>query len=114
MITELDEKKHYFYWKPLHFIYRAKTVHMRLEEQFVSNEPEDFKIGGVIFKDTRKIESTKESKKYDIVFNNVVFFQAYDEFGHIESDDEEYDDGVVIVKYTKSTLNLCENSIGVV
>ncbi|MDR0467862.1 MAG: hypothetical protein LBG67_03335 [Campylobacteraceae bacterium] len=47
------------------------------------------------------------------MFNNVVFFQAYDEFGHIESDDEEYDDGVVIVKYTKSTLmNFIENSTG--
>ncbi|MCL1910947.1 MAG: hypothetical protein FWG13_01935 [Leptospirales bacterium] len=110
MITVLDGRE-YFYWMPLHFVYDGETVYIRLEELFVNPETVDIHIYDDNFiKDAHKIESTKDSKRYDLIFNDVVFFQVYEELRHIESVDEEFDEGI-IRKYTKSTLmNFVENN----
>jgi hypothetical protein len=102
MITELDIK-HYTYWMPLHLLYEEGTITITLEELFTNTESENIKIGDKTIENVYKMESTQNSKKYDIIFNNVHFFQVYDELKHIENADEQFDKGI-IRKYTKSTL----------
>jgi hypothetical protein len=38
-----------------------------------------------------------------VIFNNVIFFQVYDELNHIESNEEEFDNGIIRT-YKKSNL----------
>jgi len=102
MTTELDERS-YIYWTPVNFSYNGQSVCIRLEETFTNKEPENLKIGSHVIKDVHKIEKNENSKMYDIIFNDVHFFQAYDELRHIKSDEEQFDEGV-IRKYTKSNL----------
>ena len=102
MITELDIK-HYTYWLPLYFLYEEGTIIIRLQELFTNTESENIKIGDKTIENVYKMESTKNSKIYDVIFNTVHFFQVYDELKHIEKTDEQFDKGI-IRKYSKSNL----------
>jgi len=102
MNTELDKRK-YIYWSPLFLNYNGKEICIRLEERFNNPEVENVKVGDVILNGFQKIEPTKNSKKYDVIFNRVVFFQVYDELRHIDGDGEQFDNGVIRT-YTKSNL----------
>ena len=103
METELDRKK-YIYWSPLFLNYNGKEICIRLEELFTNPEVGNVKIGNNSLNGFHKIESTKDSKKYDVIFKKVVFFQVYDELRHIDSDEEQFDADRVIRTYTKSNL----------
>jgi hypothetical protein len=102
MKTELDRRK-YIYWFPLFLNYDSKKICIRLEELFTNPEAENVEIGNNFLNGFHRVESTKDSKKYDIIFDKVTFFQVYDELRHIDSDEEQFDNGVIRT-YTKSNL----------
>jgi hypothetical protein len=102
METLLDERE-YIYWETEYCVYKDNSVNIRIIELFRTNKEETMKIGAAFLKNLHKIGISENSREYDVAFDDVLFFQAYDENRHNCDSYEEYDNGVLRT-YTKSHL----------
>lgn len=92
MRTVLDDQKGCAGWFLEIFIHRQGTVTFVLAEGIVADAPTPLTVGEVTLQGTRAIEATAKSRRFKVVFEDVVAHHVIEE-SYTQWDDHELRDG---------------------
>lgn len=91
MRTVLDDQDGCYGWLLESMVHQPPELTLHLVEGIVADAPTPFTVGEHTVQDARAIEVTAASRRFEVVFEDVVVHQAIDEFYAILEDDEQPD-----------------------
>lgn len=92
MRTALDDQDGCYGWLIESIVHRPPELILHLVEGIEADAPTAFTVGEHTVQDARAVEVTAESRRFEVVFEDVVAHQVIDEF-YVTSDEHEQPDG---------------------
>ena len=102
-MTALRNITNYEYWFLDDLQYREGSLTVDLIEGAASDETVDLQIGQATIENLHPIETSPDSRRFRVVFDDVIFFASYDELQHLPEPTESTEPGL-ISRYPESRL----------